>query len=456
MLGGIYVFQYYVYTINLDALLVSIGLSIRLVIAAFCSILWGVIIDNKKPSKFGKRRPYLFYGLPIWVVTSILLWIPPWFCPKNNSMFWPTALYFWAVISLKAIAGTSVLVAHTSIYPEQSQTVENRQKIALVWTVLNIIASMLALLLPFIVQSLLPDPENVKWWEPSGKVIIFYIPLIGFVFAILGLVGMIFSFFSVDESFHQENKDVQKEKLPLKEVFQQMHAPATDKNFRKYMAFILFSGIAGRIVGLVIIPFLIFVLQFRGTDYLVYVLISFGCKFGWYFFWKKALKKQELLRVFAMCTAFAVVASFLELIFLIEIFNFSVKLSLFIVSYGTVLGCMYAFGIFSAPLFSEIIYEAAAKTKSEEIDNEVSTISGAYVGLSSFIGSIAPAIASILIGIILTAPNQENSTILTLCLSSTGIFYLLALLYLKQIKLERKISTIKPLISEPKTDVFFE
>lgn len=157
------------YTVNLNSLLVSIGLSIRLIIAAFCSIIWGVVIDNKKPGKFGKRRPYLFYGLPIWVVTSILLWLPPWYCPKDNSMFWPTAIYFWVVITVKSIAGTSVLIAHASMYPEQSQTDENRQKIAAVGTVLNIIASILALLLPLAVQSLLQDPENVKWWGLQGK-----------------------------------------------------------------------------------------------------------------------------------------------------------------------------------------------------------------------------------------------------------------------------------------------
>jgi Na+/melibiose symporter-like transporter len=148
MLSGVFVFQYYVYTINLNSLLVSIGLTIQLIVAAFFSILWGVIIDNKKPGKFGKRRPYLFYGLPIWVVTGILLWLPPWYGPKDNSMFWPTAIYFWVIITVKAIAGTSVIIAHASMFPEQSQTDENRKKVASVGTIWQINASILGLLLP--------------------------------------------------------------------------------------------------------------------------------------------------------------------------------------------------------------------------------------------------------------------------------------------------------------------
>jgi Na+/melibiose symporter-like transporter len=267
---------------------------------------------------------------------------------------------------------------------------------------------------------------------------------------------MILSFFSVDESFHQSSIDTQKQKLSLKELFYQMNIPARDKKFRKYIAFIFFTGIAGRIVGLIIIPFLIYVLKFRGTDYFIYVIVSFSCKFGWYFFWKKILKKRALIRTYSMCTAVAVIASFLELLFLIEILNFEVKIALFIISYGTVLGCMYAFGIFGGPVFSELVYEAAVKTESDDVDEAISAISGAYVGLSTFLGSLAPAVASILIGIILTGPNQESSVILTLCLCSTGIFYLFALIYLSRIKLKLRITEIKPIITEPKSEVFVE
>jgi len=450
MLGGVFIFQYYVYTINLNSLLVSIGLTIQLIIAALCSIIWGVIIDNKKPGKFGKRRPYLFYGLPIWVVTSILLWLPPWYCPKNNSMFWPTAIYFWIIITIKAIAGTSVIIAHASMFPEQSQTEENRQKIAATGTILLIIASILALLVPLAVQSLLADPENVKWWESSGKTILFYIPLIGTAFAIFALFCMVITFFSVDESFHKATLEAEVEKVSLNMIFHQMIIPAKDKKFRKFMAVGLFTGISGRIVGLIIIPFLTYVLKFRGTDYFIYVIVSFSCKFGWYYFWKKISERQVLIKTFSLCMAFSVIASFLELFFLIEILSFEFKIALFIISYGTVLGSMYAFGLFNGPVFSALVYEAAAKTENENLDEAVSAISGAYVGLSTFTASVGPAAASILIGIILMGSNQESSAILTICLAATGIFYLIALLYLRQIKLETKISEIKTISIESK------
>ncbi len=74
---GVFVFQYYVYTINLDSLLVSIGVSLQFIVSAISAIIFGVMADNKKPGKFGKRRPFLIIGLPIWTLMSVLIFFPP-------------------------------------------------------------------------------------------------------------------------------------------------------------------------------------------------------------------------------------------------------------------------------------------------------------------------------------------------------------------------------------------
>jgi len=205
LLISVFAFQYYVYTVNLDAILASIGISINLILNAIALIVFGVIADKKKPGRFGKRRPFMLYGLPIWVASAILIWLPPWYCPKNNSFYWPTALYFWIMLSLNVVSGSSIISAHISMMPEQSQTYKNREKIAAWRAIFMITASILALLLPLIIQSILEDPENVKWWEPSGKVILFYMPIIGVGFASFGLFSLILTFFSVDESFHKNS-----------------------------------------------------------------------------------------------------------------------------------------------------------------------------------------------------------------------------------------------------------
>ncbi len=448
ILGGVFTFQFYVYTINLNSLLVSSGFVMTLIIAAITFIYFGVKIDNKKPGKFGKRRPFLFYGLPIWVLASILIWLPPWYCPKNDSMFLPTAIYFWVISILKAVSGTSVMVAHASMFPEQSQTRRNQEKASALGAFLMIIASIIALLMPMIIQSMLEDPENVKWWEPSGKVILLYIPIIGTVFAIFGLVGIILAFFSVDETFHQATREEEIEKKNFKAALQQMVVPAKDKKYRKFLIVGLFLGISGRIVGLIVIPFLIYVLKFRGTDYFIYIIISFSSKFGWFFIWKKILKRQPLIKTYSMCIAISVIASFLELFFLIEVLTFELKIALFIISYGTLLGSMYAFNLFGGPIFSALVYEAAEKSETDNMDEAVSELSGAYIGLGIFVGSIGPAIASMLAGFVLLGSNKENPIILTIFISSTWIFYLFALIFLMQIKLDKSLLDIQPVSTD--------
>ena len=445
---GVFIFQFYVYTVNLNSVLVTIGMAMRLIIAAISAIVFGVMADNKKPGKLGKRRPFMFYLLPVWVLTSILVWLPPWYCPKTNSMYLPTAIYLWVILTLNAISGMSILSVHASMLPEQSQTHKNREKVASMGTILAIIASIIALFLPLVVQSLLIDPENVKWWEPSGKVILFYIPLIGVTFAIFGLISVIITFFSVDESFHKIIPNLEMKKKSIMETVHQMAVPAKDKKFRKFMLVGFFTSISGMMLGILIFPFLTYTLKFRGNDFFIYIIVSISCKFGWFFVWKKVLKKHALVKSYSICVASSVIASFLELLFLIEFLSFEFKVVLFVITMGTILGSIYGFGLFAGPLASAIVYEAATKNEEMNADKTISEISGAYFGLNSFLLSVAGAIGSLIIGLMLTGPNEEDPLWITLSLASMGIFYLISLLILRKIEISEEFLDIEPIISE--------
>jgi len=437
LLISVFAFQYYVYTVNLDAILASIGISINLILNAIALIIFGVIADNKKPGRFGKRRPFMLYGLPIWVTSAILIWIPPWYCPKNNSFFWPTALYFWIMLSLNVTSGSSIISAHLSMMPEQSQTYKNREKIAAWRAFFMITASILALLLPLMIQSILTDPKNVKWWEPSGKVILFYMPIIGVGFASFGLFSLILTFFSVDESFHKKSTNDNFKKLTLMETFRQMTIPAKDKKYKKFMAVSFFNAMASRILGLLVIPFLAFVLSFKGPEFFIYVIVSISSKYAHFFLWKKVLKKYGLLKTYWLCLLSTIIASFLELIFLVEILSFELEIVLFVITIGTVLGTMYAVNLFTTPLASALIYEAAEEKNERNLDKEVSNISGSYFGLQSFILALGQSLSTIMIGFILSGANEENPIIITITLASMGIFYFISLLFLRTFKLKK-------------------
>lgn len=442
VLISIFAFQFYVYTINLDSIFASIGLSITFILNATSMIIFGVITDRKKPGKYGKRRPFILYGLPIWIITSILIWFPPWYCPKNNSFYLPVAIFYWTVLFSGAISGSCILSAHVSMLPEQSQTYKNREKVAVWRTVFMIIASILALMLPLMVESILKDPENVKWWQPSGKVILFYMPLIGVSFALFGLFSLLLTYFSVDESFHKKISGSNKENLTLGETFQRMIIPTKDKKFRQYLSVAFFNSMAARTFGVLIIPLLTYSLKFRGPEYMIYVVVSIVGKFSWFYVWKKLQGRFELLKTYSMCLMIATIVGFLELIYLVEVLSFEIKVVFFVIIVGTILGSLYALNLFTNPLVSALIYESAMKKNEGQIDKGVSNISGSYFGLVSFTMSIAQAIATLIVGIILTGPNKENSTIITITFSFIGLFYLISLIFLSRIHLDQSVIDI--------------
>ncbi len=434
---GVFVFQYYVYTINLNALFVSVGVTVQLIIGALFSIIFGVIIDKKKPGKLGKRRPFLLIGLPIWFITGILIWIPPWYCPEGNSMYIPTAIYFWVVIIIRSISRSLLFNVYVSMLPEQSQTLKNRESVASVRSGFSITASIVALMLPLIIQSIVEDPTNVKWWQPSGKIILFYIPIIAVCFAIFGLIAVLLIFFSVDESFHKTSPPSEKKKISLIETFKGMALPAKDRNFRYLVMAGFFGGIAGKILGLLVFPFQTYVLKFTAGFFFVYVLISVFGKFGWYFVWMKLRKRNHLLRSYSIAMLLAVIASFFGMFFLIGILPFEMQLILYILTWSTVLGSMYSLPLFSIPITAALVHEAAENADESNIDKAMSKISGSYYGLSQFIASMGPATASLIVGFILSGPNEENAIILILLFISMGLFYLIALFIIRKIKVKQ-------------------
>jgi len=453
MFTGVFLFQYYVYTVNLNALFVAVGVTAQLIVGAVFAIIFGVIIDNKKPGKLGKRRPFLLYGLPVWVITSILIWFPQ-NCPQDNSLYLPTAIFFWIVTIVRSVSRALIFNVYISMLPEQSQTLKNREKVAAIRAAFQIIASIIALLLPLIVQSFLVDPVNVKWWEVSGKIILFYIPIIGISFTIFGVIAILIVFISVDESFHENNSNEVIERTSIIKAFTRMSIPLRDRNYFKLVIASFFIGIGGKISGMLVFPFQTYVMQFESAEFYIYIFISLLGKFAWYFFWKKILKRNHILISYSICILFAVISSLIDVFFLISGLPYGVKMALYIISWGTVLGSMYSYPLFSIPIMASLVHDAAVKIDKNNIDRAMSKISGSYYGLASFIRSMGPSIASLFVGIILSGANEENPVAITFVFLSLGIFYLIAFIFIRLIKLPKDSYYSKQEVTEE--EIFLE
>ncbi|MHA2282965.1 MAG: MFS transporter [Promethearchaeota archaeon] len=448
--SGSFVFQYYVYTINLDPALASVGLSFNVFISAFFSIIFGVIIDNKKPGKFGKRRPFLLYALPFWIISSIIIWFPPW-APENNSLFLPTAFYFWIVTATRALSGTLIFNTYLSMLPEQSQTLANRHSVANLRAFFMIIASVISLFLPLLVQSFLPEPQNAKHWQLSGQIILKIIPVMGFILTSIGLIAVLIVFFSVDESFHLYNSNSKRERVTLRETFKRMAQPAKDYKYRNLVFTGFFMNIAGSIFGFLLFPFQTFLLEFQQAEFLLYVIISLSGKLSWYVVWRFLIKRRPLVKSYSLALTFSAIVSFTDFLFLISNLPYPIKILLYVVSFGTILGTNYSIPLFGIPLGASLIHEAAVKKNTSDVDETITTISGSYYGFSMFVSSLGAAFFQIIIGLILTGANQGNPIIITILFGSQGFFYLIAISFLRRIKLTEpvEIDTTTPQIEVP-------
>ena len=453
MFTGVFLFQYYVYTINLNALFVAVGVTTQLIIGAISGIIFGVIIDNKKHGKLGKRRPFLLYGLPVWVITSVLIWYPQ-NCPQDNSLYLPTAIFFWVVTIIRSISRSLIFNVYLSMLPEQSQTLKNREKVAALQSAFSIMASIIALLLPLIVQSFLEDPGNVKWWEPSGQLVLFFIPIIGILFTVIGVATVLLIYFSVDESFHQNQSNEKVEKITIRKAFARMAIPIKDRNYIMLIISSFFIGVGGKTSGLLVFPFQTYVMQFESVEFYIYIFISVFGKFAWYFIWKKILKRNHILKSYSICILVAVISSLVDIFFLINGLPYGIRMMLYIISWSTVLGSMYSYPLFSIPIMASLVHDAAVKIDKDNIDNAMSKISGSYYGLASFIRSMGPSFASIFVGIILSGANEENPTAITIVFLSLGIFYLVAFFFVKRIKLPKDSYYSKQVIA--KEEIFLD
>ncbi|MHA2008585.1 MAG: MFS transporter [Promethearchaeota archaeon] len=449
MLTESYSYNFYVYTIRLDSILVSIGSTISILSGGFSSIIFGVILDNTKPKKIGKRRPYILIGLPVWLISTILIYFPPWLPPGaeitgSTVLFWPLAIWYWVLKFLKSVFGGLMMIVFSSILPEISQSLQNRKKAAMVATNLQIVCSIVSIAFPNIIQSLLEDPTETGYWTNSGMFVMNAMPNITIIFSIISVILILIAFLSIDESFHLTEKDF--EKRSLVSTFKNIFKPTKDKEYMKFMTAGVMSQTSQFVLGFTIIPFIAFVLgRYLPSGevnflYIMYIIISISTKYSWLLIWRFIMRKKEnLLKTYKLNLIVMIIAAVLELFFFFNMHIF-LRIILFVLSFGTVLGSMYSTALFRSPLMSEMIDRAAENSLIENRNGDknqaVTRISGSYFGLFSLTSSIIAAISSTIFGFIFQGDNSRNPIILTLGLMSMGLFYVIALFALQILKVK--------------------
>jgi Na+/melibiose symporter-like transporter len=383
-------------------------------------------------------------GLPFWLVSNILIWLPPSIPPQSQAeistvLHLPSGLWYWGFSFIRSISSGLMMISLSSVLPEISQSMENRLKISNISANLMTTVSVINIVLPLIIQSLLEDPQHPTYWSPSGQFLTYYMPRLALGVTLVAAILVICSFFSIDESFHLKS-NVSFKKKSIRSIFKNMILPIKDKEYVKFLGGNVVSQASRMIMGISFMPFLIFVIGFSGTQFYWYIIINVTAKYGWLFIWTRIVKKNKnLLKIYRINILITAAASFAELVFLVDM-SFGFRVYYLILSYLTVIGATNAYGLFYSPIMTEIIDVSAEKiVKSSNIEDRsqaVTIISGAYYGLFSFSVNIATSFVSFIYGFIYQGDNSTNPNILTLGLASMSLYYLIAWFFFRSMKLK--------------------
>lgn len=426
-----YVLTFYTYTVGLNAILVGIGISIGNIANALMSPLFGLLSDNKRPTKYGKRKTFLLYGLPGLIFCLIAIWMPP-MTIQGESTNWSTAIYLWIMEIGFWISYACIRSPYLAMLPEISQVEQNRVKISAIQGLFSIIGALMGILLPLFLQSRLIDPQNPFHTTESGIYLIKNLPIISTIFAIIALSFTLISYFSTDESFYLKSTGILPQKRSIKEGLAQIFGPFKDLQFQKWLICSLFMNIATQMMVVGLTPFLTYVVQLYKSEFLLYMLFLLPFAAGGFLYWQKKAKTMGSRKSFLKSAVFLISSLFSAALFFIQ-WESSIRRVLAVFVLGFILSTFIVGFILPNPIISALIDQSlTSEPKPQQIQG--SKNSGSYFGAYIFMLNIANAISNFIVGLILSGENKTNPMMITLIFPLAAFAYLAALLFFRKIK----------------------
>lgn len=434
-----YIFIYYVYAVGLNALLVGIGTAIGAFIMALASPFFGYVVDNKKPGRFGKRRPFLLLSLPFLFLTIILMWISP-TTDSFGAYDWGITLYLWALLGVFFIFYAMLRSAHLSMTPEQSQVEENRIKIGSLIGIFSILGTILGIFIPLILQSLLLNPDDIYNTPQDRQFLLTFLPIIGLIFGILLVIFTLFAHVSTDEKFLLEDEGgvqngtatkKEKKQANLKNIFKNLFNPFMDKNYSWFMISILLMTIGIRILSKNIPLFLTFVLFLRESGFITFIFPLVIFAILGFVFWSKRAQTKGIMKSYIQATwiiSIALIATWILLIDMpVEILLWVARIEIAFILFSLVVGY-----ILPSPAISELVDKAPEELLQKSDGN---SLSGSYFGTLLFVLNIANAIGDILFGVMLMGENAESRFWVGILFPIAGVFFLVSIIFARKVRL---------------------
>jgi GPH family glycoside/pentoside/hexuronide:cation symporter len=392
--------------------------------------IFGSIIDNARPNRLGKRRPFLLAGIPIMSIASVLIWLPPLLCSSTGCWDQIVTVFFFLTILVYYFGFSLVRNSYLSMLPEQAQVDKNRIAISGLQGVFSIVATIIGIVLPFAVQSMLEDPDAPFHTTPDGRLLLTTIPVMAVIFAVSAIAVTVFAFFSVDESFHKANES--RQKTSVKAILADIFKPfANMENLRWLVtAFLMNAGM--RMVTSILVPFATFVLDLKEIAFLIFIIALLPFTGIGFVFWQKRVKKG--MKATLIQSSIAITLAMASATILLFDMDIVIKVAIAFAIVALCLFCIVVATLIPNPIISKLVdlVPSTDPVKQSTQNNQ----SGAYFGSYLFMLNIANVVGDIIFGLILTGGNEKNPYAIGIFFPICAVFYLVAVLVFKGSRIE--------------------
>ncbi|MFX0071195.1 MAG: MFS transporter [Candidatus Hermodarchaeota archaeon] len=366
---------FYINVMGQPPIVAGIIYSASIYFYAVMCIVWGVIAD-----KIGKKKVIIITG-PALAILFIFIWIPPIPTTNYGQIYIPLVIWFiiFSFLFRLTCAGTQ-----SSIYallPELSTDEQNRVKISMINLILMVFGVIVGTIIPFALmgnatQNLSREDPDLFYNESSlGKFIYSQIFMFSVLISLMFLLLLIIMLFVIKEP-PRAMDDI----LSFKQFINRLLYPFKDKNNRIFLVSFFLFWIPFIALQYLVLLIATFVLDLRGGEFIVLIIIAFISAILSFGVWQTILNKYGLKKTMTYCLLISCVAFSLLIIIIFpmnHLLLFILGTILLSFSLCTLVGTM----IFPLAILSDLI--DSAETKSGI------SLSGSYSGAFIMIGCFA-------------------------------------------------------------------
>ncbi len=267
------VFAIYTIGYNLAPFLVGLALGIGYFCTAIFSFLFGWISD-KKYTKWGRRKPFIFLCSPLFVLSFIFLLMPSLILPDLNDKL---LLFIWLLVWESVFRmSLSAMTPYQAWLAEQFDITE-RPKASQVQNMFNLLGTLILWIFNFlIITDVLDQLETSVNIIPNS----FSLPLI--FFGIITLIVLYLNVFLMPTEPHFEIKS---------NLGKILKTSLKNKDFMIISFMLGISSIAWSIMSTQLLPYFDQVLQFSTFEYLISLIIVFSVIVIFLDIWRRIIKK---------------------------------------------------------------------------------------------------------------------------------------------------------------------